>query len=194
MRNRVYHVSCEPLRIFWNDDTTCSTRVPRVLSTTGWKSRNPARSRQHAWFSCRAGCIVISENPQGLATHMVHIFSEPTPLANDKIGCVRWEIPFFFLLTIDALERARLHDIQFSTYLDRWFLGEVSRDELSWTTPIDRRVLLATCAFPRCGRNDITFFLKKRRMRMIGILRYAERQTQKRTQIFWNVAISSSLI
>jgi len=66
-----YHVSCEPLRIFWNDDTTCSTQVPRVLSTTGWKARNPARSRQHAWYSCRAGCIVISENPQGLATHMV---------------------------------------------------------------------------------------------------------------------------
>ena len=68
----LYHVSCEPLRIFWNDDTTCSTRVPRVLSTPGWKARNPARSRQHAWHSCRAGCIVISENPQGLATHMVH--------------------------------------------------------------------------------------------------------------------------
>jgi len=67
----VYHVSCEPLRIFWNDDTTRSTRVPRVLSTTGWKARNPARSRQHAWHSCRAGYIVFSANPQGLATHMV---------------------------------------------------------------------------------------------------------------------------
>jgi len=67
----MYHVSCEPLRIFWNDDTTCSTRVPRVLSITGWIARNPARSRQHAWHSCRAGCIVISENPQGLATRMV---------------------------------------------------------------------------------------------------------------------------
>jgi len=66
-----YHVSCEPLRIFWNDDTTCSTRVPCVLPITGWKYRNPARSRQHAWHSCRAGCIVISENPQGLETHMV---------------------------------------------------------------------------------------------------------------------------
>jgi len=67
----MYHVSCEPLRIFWNDDTTCSTRVPRVLSATGWKARNSARSRQHAWYSCRAGCIIISENPQGLATHIV---------------------------------------------------------------------------------------------------------------------------
>jgi len=37
----------------------------------GWKARNPARSRQHACHSCRAGCIVISENPQGLATHIV---------------------------------------------------------------------------------------------------------------------------
>jgi len=63
-----YHVSCEPLRIFWNDDTTCW--VPHVLSTTGWKAKNPARSRPHAWHSCRAGCI-ISENPHGLATHMV---------------------------------------------------------------------------------------------------------------------------
>ena len=36
------------------------------------KSQNPARSRQHAWHSCRAGCIDFSENPQGLATHMVH--------------------------------------------------------------------------------------------------------------------------
>ena len=35
------------------------------------KTRNPARSRQHAWHSCRADCIVISENPQGLAAHMV---------------------------------------------------------------------------------------------------------------------------
>jgi len=67
------NVSCEPLRIFWNDYTTCSTQVPRVLSTTGWKARNPARSRQLAWHSCRAGCIVFSENPQGLATHMVLI-------------------------------------------------------------------------------------------------------------------------
>jgi len=66
-----YHVSCKPVRIFWNDDTICSTRVPRVLSTTGWKARKPARSRQHALHSCRAGSIVISENPQGLATHMV---------------------------------------------------------------------------------------------------------------------------
>jgi len=69
----MYHVSCEPLRIFWNDDTTCSTRVPRVLSTKGWKARNPALSRQHVWHSCRADCIVFSENPQGLATHMVYI-------------------------------------------------------------------------------------------------------------------------
>jgi len=67
----LYHVSCEALRIFWNDDTTCSTQLPRMLSTTVWKARNPARSRQHAWHSCRAGCIVISVNPQGLATHMV---------------------------------------------------------------------------------------------------------------------------
>ena len=28
-------------------------------------------SGQHAWHSCRAGCIVLSENPQELATHMV---------------------------------------------------------------------------------------------------------------------------
>jgi len=71
--NFMYHVSCEPLRIFWNDDTTCSTRVPRVLSTTGWKARNPARSRQHAWQPYRAGCIVFSENPQGLATHVLRV-------------------------------------------------------------------------------------------------------------------------
>jgi len=69
-----YHVSCETLRIFWNDDTTCSTRVPRVLSATGWKARNPARSGQHAWHSCRAGCVVFSENPKGLATHLVLLF------------------------------------------------------------------------------------------------------------------------
>jgi len=67
----MYHVGCEPLRIFWNNDTTCSTRVPRVLPTTGWKARNPVRSRQHAWHSCWAGCSVISENPQGLAAHLV---------------------------------------------------------------------------------------------------------------------------
>ena len=68
----MYHVSCEPLRIFWNDDTTCSTWVPCVLPTTGWIPGFSACSGQHAWHSCRAGCIVISESPQGLATHMVH--------------------------------------------------------------------------------------------------------------------------
>jgi len=71
-RRRKYHVSCEPLRIFWKDDTTCSTWVPCVLPTTGWIPGFSACSGQHAWHSCRAGCIVISENPQGLATHMVH--------------------------------------------------------------------------------------------------------------------------
>ena len=84
-----YHVSCEPLRIFWNDDTTCSTRVPRMLSTTGWKARNPARSRQHAWYSSRAGCIVFSENPQGLATHMVQWVenvSTPTAQASRSVN------------------------------------------------------------------------------------------------------------
>ena len=67
----MYHVSCEPLRIFWNDDTTCLTWVSRVLPTTGWIPGFSACSGQHAWHSCRAGCIVISENPQGLAIHMV---------------------------------------------------------------------------------------------------------------------------
>jgi len=81
----MYHVSCEPLRIFWYDDTTCPTRVPRVLSTTGWKASNPAHSRQHAWHSRRAGCIVISENPQGLATHMVHLLCR----VKCSIGCNR---------------------------------------------------------------------------------------------------------
>ena len=75
-----YHVSRRPLRIFWNDDTTCPIRVPRMLSITGWNSRNPACSRQHAWHSCRAGCIVISENPQGLATDMV----QPRKQIDDK--------------------------------------------------------------------------------------------------------------
>jgi len=42
-------------------------------ATTRWKARNPVRSRQHARHSCRAGCIVFSENPQGLATRMVHL-------------------------------------------------------------------------------------------------------------------------
>ena len=66
-----YHLSCEPLRIFWNYDTTCSTCVPCVLPTPGWIPGFSACSGQHAWHSCRAGCIFISENPQGLATHMV---------------------------------------------------------------------------------------------------------------------------
>jgi len=42
-----------------------------VLPTTGWIRGFSACSGQHAWHSCRAGRIVISENPQGLATHMV---------------------------------------------------------------------------------------------------------------------------
>ena len=72
---RVYHVSCEPLRIFWDDDITCSTWVSCMLSTTGWIPGFSACSGQHAWHSCRAGCIAFSENPQGLATHMVCLTS-----------------------------------------------------------------------------------------------------------------------
>jgi len=39
----MYHVSCEPLRIFWNDDTTCSTRVPcvRCLPRAGFLAFQP---------------------------------------------------------------------------------------------------------------------------------------------------------
>jgi len=53
-------------------DTTSSTWVSCVLPTTGWIPVYLACSGQPAWHSCRAGCIVISENPQRLATHMVH--------------------------------------------------------------------------------------------------------------------------
>jgi len=42
-----------------------------VLPTTRWIPGFSACSGQHAWHSCRAGCIIISENPQGLATHMI---------------------------------------------------------------------------------------------------------------------------
>jgi len=71
-----YHVSCEPLRIFWKDDTTCSTGVPCVLPTTGWIPGFSACSGKQAWHSCRAGCIVIPENPPGLATHMCTYIDE----------------------------------------------------------------------------------------------------------------------
>jgi len=86
-----YHVSCEPLRIFWNDDTTCSTWVPCVLPTPGWIPGFSTCSGQHAWHSCRAGCIVISENSQGLATHMVHDVVMPfiywwAPISTDRFG------------------------------------------------------------------------------------------------------------
>jgi len=98
-------------RIFWNDDTTCSTRVPRVLSTTGWKARNPALSRQHAWHSCRAGRI-ISENPRGIATHMVYWNSEKVCVANlkiwsKKVRCIALYcvslFNYYFLDTCDTL-------------------------------------------------------------------------------------------
>jgi len=89
MKVWTYHVSCEPLRIFWKDDTTCSTWVPCVLPTTGWIHGFWPCSGQHAWHSCRGGCIVISENPQGLATHMVQgnaIFKIiTTPIREGKI-------------------------------------------------------------------------------------------------------------
>jgi len=41
-----------------------------VLPTTGWIPGFSACSEHHAWHPYRAGCIVISENPQGLAIHM----------------------------------------------------------------------------------------------------------------------------
>jgi len=66
-----YLVSCEPLRIFWNDDTTCSTWVTCLLPTAGLIPCFSACRGQNAWHSCRAGCFVISENPQGLATDKV---------------------------------------------------------------------------------------------------------------------------
>ena len=46
--------------------------MPCVLPNTGWIPGFSACSGQQAWHSCRAGCIGISENPQGLATHVVH--------------------------------------------------------------------------------------------------------------------------
>jgi len=67
----IYNVSCEPLRVFRKDDTTCSTWVQCMLPNTGWIRGFSTYSGRHAWHSCRASCIVISENPQGLATHMV---------------------------------------------------------------------------------------------------------------------------
>jgi len=73
-----YHVSCEPMRIFWNDDTTCSTWVSCVLPTTGWIPGFSACSGQHAWHSCRAGCIVISENPGARNSHCFGNLSELT--------------------------------------------------------------------------------------------------------------------
>ena len=45
--------------------------MPCVLPITDWIPGFLARSGQHAWLSCPAGCIAISENPHGLATHMV---------------------------------------------------------------------------------------------------------------------------
>jgi len=108
----MYHVSCEPPRIFWNDDTTCSTRVPCVLPTTDWKDRNPARSRQHAWHSCRAGFIVISENPQGVATHMVLILKVKRPFYSfSSYSLVRhW--------SADGTHRCDLIDITFAATFD----------------------------------------------------------------------------
>ena len=82
MSDSYMYVSCGPLRIFWNNDTTSSTWVPRVSPTTGWIPGFSACGGQHAWHSCRAGCIVISENPQELATHMV------------LLGSFRWKKTF----------------------------------------------------------------------------------------------------
>ena len=50
-----------------------------MLPTAGWIPGFSARSRQHAWHSCRAGCIVTSENPQGLANHITSIHQYPFP-------------------------------------------------------------------------------------------------------------------
>jgi len=107
----LYHVSCEPLRIFWNDDTTCSTRVPRVFSTTCCKARKPARSRQHAWHSCRAA----TENPQGLATRMIRSVKPLVPWSklheakqpSVKSAQVRW--------LLEMPRSARLAEAQEST-------------------------------------------------------------------------------
>ena len=42
------------------------------LLRAGFLAFQPVDSGQHAWHSCRAGCIVISENTQRLATQMVY--------------------------------------------------------------------------------------------------------------------------
>ena len=44
-----------------------------VVLLTSRSSRFPACVRQHAWHSYRAGCIVISGNPQGLVTPSVQV-------------------------------------------------------------------------------------------------------------------------
>jgi len=93
----MYHVSYEPLRIFWQDDTTCSTLVPCVLPTAGWIPGFSGSGR-HAWHSCRGCCVVISENPQRARN------SHGTPI-NDWLvssieckGIFLHDIIFLFLL------------------------------------------------------------------------------------------------
>jgi len=38
-----------------------------------WRWRLCFLALSNAWHSCRVGCIVFSENPQGLATHFTYI-------------------------------------------------------------------------------------------------------------------------
>jgi len=72
----IYRAIYEPLRSFGNDDSSCSTRVQCVLPpTTGWIPCLSAlvdnMRDTRVEHSCRACCIVISKNSQGLVTRSV---------------------------------------------------------------------------------------------------------------------------
>ena len=65
----MYRASYEPLSIFGNDAATRTIGVSCVLPTMRWISSVSVLSWQHAWYSCRAGCFIVQENSQELATH-----------------------------------------------------------------------------------------------------------------------------
>jgi len=83
-------------RIFGND-AAC-------VAEYGLHSYRSARNRQHARPLCRAGCIVISENPQGFQTRSVRYISNPYNYVFIKRRCSL----FFDNFTIKCNAKATL--------------------------------------------------------------------------------------
>jgi len=95
------------------------TRVSGVLPTSSWNAMDPARPcRHHAWYSYRAGFIVISENPQELLTRSVGCSALCKSFWNSRLSLGMSSVSRRRYFANDMLSLAEYKDIFLSKLLD----------------------------------------------------------------------------